>query len=206
MRGQPVNNRPRTHACVRPRMQRTVPLISGHQRPATADDSRPRIIRRQGQDTRAHNSWPSPKPPGTTVKPRVLWRLVYLDVVVAGCGCSWRWVSGARAASCSAGVRMPMAEWGRVVLVPVDPLGGGELGRRRCPPRGPGQRMGPALYKEFSASARAKPKGGLPWIPPRRPPRSRPEPAHSGWLGTARRGRSGAPGPSGRRPRAGAAR
>ena len=61
------------------------------------------------------------------VKPRVLWRLVYLVPVVAGCGCSWRWVSGAQAASCSVGVRMQMAECGRVVPVPVDPLGGGDL-------------------------------------------------------------------------------
>ena len=44
------------------------------------------------------------------VKPRVLWRLVYLVPVVAGCDCSWRWVSGAQAASCSAGFRIPMAE------------------------------------------------------------------------------------------------
>ena len=55
-----------------------------------------------------------------SVKPRVLWRLVYLVPVVAGCDCSWRWwswwVSGAQAASCSAGVRIPMAECGRVVL------------------------------------------------------------------------------------------
>ena len=50
------------------------------------------------------------------VKPRVLWRLVYLVPVVAGCDCSWRWRSGAQAASCSAGVRIPMAECGRVVL------------------------------------------------------------------------------------------
>ena len=94
-----------------------------------------------------------------SVKPRVLWRLVYLVPVVAGCDCSWRWVSGAQAASCSAGVRIPMAECGRVVPVPVDPLGGGEHGRCRCPPKGPGQRMSSALYSELSASARAKPKG-----------------------------------------------
>ena len=49
------------------------------------------------------------------VKPRVLWWLVYLVPVVAGCGCSWWWVSGARAALCSAGVRMPMAECDRMV-------------------------------------------------------------------------------------------
>ena len=44
------------------------------------------------------------------VKPRVLWRLVYLVRVVAGCDCSWRWRSGAQVASCSEGVRIPMAE------------------------------------------------------------------------------------------------
>ena len=44
------------------------------------------------------------------VKPRVLWRLVYLVRVVAGCDCSWRWRSGVQAASCSAGVRIPIAE------------------------------------------------------------------------------------------------
>ena len=65
--------------------------------------------------------------PADLVKPRVLWRLVYLLPVVAGCDCSWRWVSGAQAASCSAGVRIPMAECVRVVPVPVDPLGGGDL-------------------------------------------------------------------------------
>ena len=65
-----------------------------------------------------------------SVKLRVLWWLVYLVPVVAGCDCSWRWVSGAQAASCSAGVRIPMAECGREVPVPVDPLGGGEHGRR----------------------------------------------------------------------------
>ena len=145
------------------------------------------------------------------VKLRVLWRLVYLVPVVAG----WGWlmvcrptlsVSGTQAASCSAGVRMPMAQWGRMVPVPVDPLGGGDHGRRRYPARGPGQRMSSALYSELSASARAKPKGGYPWSPQRRPPRTRPGQPRSGWTCTARRGRSGAPGPSGRRPRAGAAR
>ena len=49
------------------------------------------------------------------VKPRVLWGLVYLVAVVAGCDCAWRWRSGAQAASCSAGARIPMAEYGRVV-------------------------------------------------------------------------------------------
>ena len=128
------------------------------------------------------------------VKLRVLWRLVYLVPVVAG----WGWlmvcrptlsVSGTQAASCSAGVRMPMAQWGRMVPVPVDPLGGGDHGRRRYPARGPGQRMSSALYSELSASARAKPKGGYPWSPQRRPPRTRPGQPRSGWTCTAPLGR-----------------
>ena len=45
------------------------------------------------------------------------------------------------------------------------------------PPKGPGYGISSALYKEFRASARAKPKGGRPWNPPRRPPRSRTGPA-----------------------------
>ena len=93
----------------------------------------PRAVLRQTQDHR------SKRPSGLhPVKPWVLWRLVYLVLVVAGCDCSWRWRSGAQAASCSAGVRMPMAGCGRMVPVPVHPLGGGEHGRRRCPPRVPG--------------------------------------------------------------------
>ena len=68
VRGQPVDDRSRTHACERPHTLRAVPLISGHQRPAAAGDFRPRIIYGQGQDTRAHSSWPSPGPPGTTNK------------------------------------------------------------------------------------------------------------------------------------------
>ena len=61
---------PRTHACERPHTQRAVPLISGHQRPAAAGHNTPRIIYGQGQDNRAHSSWPSPRhlPPGTTNK------------------------------------------------------------------------------------------------------------------------------------------
>ena len=46
-----------------------------------------------------------------------------------------------------------------MVPVPVDPLGGGDHGRRRCPPKVPGQRISSALYSELSASAGAKPKG-----------------------------------------------
>lgn len=143
---------------------------------------------------------------GQAVKPRVLWRRVYLDVVVAVCGCSWRWVSGAQAASCSAGVRMPMAQWGRMVPVPVDPLGGGDHGRRRYPARGPGQRMSSAMYSELSASARAKPKGvclGTYGVDGVAVGQSCPV-ADGPVLHAAVA--SGAPGPSGRRPCAGAAR
>ena len=96
---------------------------------------------------------------GRAVKPRVLWWLVCLVVVVAGCGCSWWWVSGARAALCSVGVRMPMAECGRMVPVPVDPLGGGDHWRRRCPPKGPGYGSARPCTRSLSASARAKPEG-----------------------------------------------
>lgn len=131
------------------------------------------------------------------VKPRVLWRLVYLVPVVAGCGCSWRWwswwVSGAQAASCSAGVRIPMAEWGRIVLnqwthSAVASTGGIDVL--------PGALVTDELslvqgVQRLSQSEAAR---SLPWTPPRRLPRSRPEPARSGWLGTGRRGRSGAPG------------
>ena len=68
--GQPVDDRFRTHACERPHTRWVVPLISGHQRPAAAGDNTPRIIRRQGQDTRAHSNWPGPRrlPPGATNK------------------------------------------------------------------------------------------------------------------------------------------
>ena len=41
VRGQPVDDRSRTHACERPHTQRVVPLIGSHQRPAAAGDFRP---------------------------------------------------------------------------------------------------------------------------------------------------------------------
>ena len=63
-----MDDRSRTHVCVRPHTRWVVPLISGHQRPAAAGDSRPRIIYGQGQDTRAHSNRPSPGPPRTTNK------------------------------------------------------------------------------------------------------------------------------------------
>ena len=96
------------------------------------------------------------------VKPRVLWRLVYLVPVVADCDCSWRWwswwVSGAQAASCSAGVRIPMAERGRVVLNQWT-HSAVATSTASMSSQGPWLRISSALYKEFRASARAKPKG-----------------------------------------------
>ena len=68
IRGQPVDDRFRTHACERPHTRWVVPLISAHQRPAAAGDNTPRIIYGQGQDTRAHSNWPGPGPPRTTNK------------------------------------------------------------------------------------------------------------------------------------------
>ena len=44
IRGQPVDDRFRTHACERPHTRWVVPLISAHQRPAAAGDNTPRII------------------------------------------------------------------------------------------------------------------------------------------------------------------
>ena len=123
------------------------------------------------------------------VKPRVLWWLVCLVVVVAGCGCSWWWVSGARVALCSVGVRMPMAECGRMVPVPVDPLGGGEHGWCRCPPKGPGYGISSVLYKELECLGQGEAGRGRPWNPSRRLPRPRIGLARSGWTCTARRGR-----------------
>ena len=77
-----------------------------------------------------------------------IWCWLFL---VVGVGCPGGFVLGGGSLA-DGGVRANGA-------LPVDLLGGGEHGRRRCPPRGPGQRMSSALYSELSASARAKPKG-----------------------------------------------
>ena len=79
-------------------------------------------------------------PDGLDVKPRVLWRLVYLVPAVAGCDCFWLfWLtSGAQAASCSAGGTHADGGVWSDGAVPVHPLGGGEHGRRQCPPKAPG--------------------------------------------------------------------
>ena len=83
-----------------------------------------------------------------------IWFRWLLVVIVPGGGCRVpRWLRARR------GVRIPMAECGREVPVPVDPLGGGEHGRRRCPPKGPGYGSARPCTRSLSASARAKPKG-----------------------------------------------
>ena len=79
-----------------------------------------------------------------------LW-LFLAVVVVVGVGCPGGFVLGR--GSHTDGVVMANG------VEPVHPLGGGEHGRRRCPPKGPGYGISSALYKEFRASARAKPKG-----------------------------------------------
>ena len=94
------------------------------------------------------------------------WLWLFLAV---GVGCPGGFVLG--------GVRIPIAEWGRVVSVPVDPLGGGDHGRRRCPPKVPGQRMSSTLYKELDCLSRGIVMGVL--LRPHRG--SLIEPACSGW-------------------------
>ena len=96
---------------------------------------------------------------GHDVKPRVLWWLVYLVPVVAGCDCSWRWVSGAQVASCSAGGSHPDGG-----VWPGGARTSGPTRRWRAraasmSSQGPWLRISSALYSELSASARAKPKG-----------------------------------------------
>ena len=82
-------------------------LAGEHSPTAGVSANRPLVIDVDATLVNVHSDKEGAAP---TVKPRVLWRLVYLVPVVAGCDCSWRWRSGAQAASCSAGVRMPIAE------------------------------------------------------------------------------------------------
>ena len=140
---------------------------------------------------------------GLDVKPRVLWRLVYLVPVVAGCDCSWRcwswWVSGAQAASCSAGVRIPMAECGRVVVnqcthSAVATTGGVDV----LPGSLVADELG--LVQRVERLGQSKAKRSRPSTPPRRPPRTRTGPARIGWTCTTPLSRGGAPGPSGQPP------
>ena len=156
------------------------------------------------------------------VRSWVLWGLVYLASVVAG----WGWLmvcwsmfsmllvsvlsaDGEWACSCSAGARMPVAEWGRVVparwtcsavatrgsvdafpgavLVGVETVADrlGLVRRVEC--------LGQSEARRSPLSSDSCDRLGL----------GQGGPVADG-AGTARRGRSGAPGPSGRRPRAGA--
>ena len=112
------------------------------------------------------------------VKPRVLWRLVYLVPVVAGCDCSWRWVSGAQVASCSAGVRMPIAECGRMVPAQwshsaVASTGGVDV----LPGSLVADELG--LVQRVERLGQGEAGRSRPSTLPRRPPRSRTGPARS---------------------------
>ena len=83
-----MDDRPRTHACETPH-----PLYGGSF-PLSAITSAqppwmtfaPRIIYGQGQDTRAHNNWPSPGPPGTTNKVTGEWSCALPRRPGAECG------------------------------------------------------------------------------------------------------------------------
>ena len=55
--------------------------------------------------------------------------------------------------------------------------------------QGPWLRMSSALYKEFQHLSQSKAERSPAWNPPRRRRHSLIEPAHIGWLGTARHGR-----------------
>ena len=117
------------------------------------------------------------------------WRLVCLAPVVAG----WGWlmvcwttlsVSGSHAVSCSVGVRMPMAECGRVVLSQwPHSVVASSTASISCQGPWPKDEFG-LVQGILSASARAKPEGGRPWNPPRRRHYTLIGPTHSGWLGT----------------------
>ena len=97
--------------------------------------------------------------PSTSVKPWVLWRLVYLVPVVAGCDCSWRWRSGAQAASCSAGgAHADGGVWSDGART-SGPTRRWRARAASMSSQGPWLRISSALHKELSASARAKPKG-----------------------------------------------
>ncbi len=52
--------------------------------------------------------------------------------------------------------------------------------------QGPWLRMSPGLVQGVRRLSQSEAERNLPWIPPRRPPRTRPEPAHSEWTGTGR--------------------
>lgn len=122
------------------------------------------------------------------VKLRVLWRLVYLVVVVVGCGCSWRfWLtSGAREASCSAGgTHTDGGVWpgGARTSAPT----------RRWRPRAASMSShGPWLKDELGLvqGVQRLSQGIVIGVPLStrlmRPPRSRTEPADSEWTCTPR--------------------
>ena len=79
-------------------------------------------------------------------------------------------------------------------VVPVDPLGGGELDIVDALPGAlVADELG--LVQGVEGLGQSEAERSPPWSPPRRPPRTGPGSARSGWPGTPPRGRSGGPGP-----------
>ena len=120
----------------------------------------------------AHIWWPS-SCGHLSSSPGVLRRMAYLVPVVAGCDCSWRWRSGAQAASCSAGGRMPTAECGRMVPTQwthsaVATTGGVDVLPRALVT----DQLG--LVQGVQSLGQSKAERSPPSTPPRRPPRTRP--------------------------------
>ena len=135
----------------------------------------------------AHIWWPS-SCGHLSSSPGVLRRMAYLVPVVAGCDCSWRWRSGAQAASCSAGVRIPMAECGRVVLNQwTHSAVASSTASMSCQRPWPKDELG--LVQGVQRLGQGKAERNRPWNLQRRLPRSRPGRPRNGWTCTARRGR-----------------
>ena len=136
-------------------------------RPPRSRTSRPAGLPPPSLSRYGDRSGPTTPKNASTESPWVLWRLVYLVPVVAGCDCSWRWRSGAQAASCSAGgAHADGGVWSDGART-SGPTRRWRARAASMSSQGPWLRISSALYSELSASARAKPKGGLPWSPPR---------------------------------------
>ena len=122
--------------------------------------------------------------------PWVLWRLVYLVPVVAGCDCFWLfWLtSGTQEASCSEGARMPIAECGRMVPAQWTYSAVATTGGVNVFPRAlVTDQLG--LVQGVQSLGQGKAKRSRPSTPPRRSPRTRTGQPRGGWTCTARRGR-----------------
>lgn len=119
--------------------------------------------------------------PQATAKPGVLWSLVYLVPVIAGCDRSMLfWLTSTQAASCSSGLHMPIAECGR--MVPAQ-LTHSAMTSSTAPLscRGPWLRISSAFVKRVERLGQSTP-GRSPPSPHRGdPPRSWTWRPRSGW-------------------------